>query len=264
MTADILSIDPGIKHLGLCSIESKTELIDDWGNLDLGLFPTEGMITQLSKLPKIYNCNDMLIERQPRINPKMSAFSKEIKMFLTIRKIDYKKNYKIIFYSSKFKNEIYDGDIPDEVLISSRTGKRKKDYDINKDTAVYIVKQIIHKQTDDNIVYFLGQTHKCKRDLADAFLQAISFSRRKNAKKSVVMMRRPSSKQKKYKKYSKSNLKYILVTDYLRNGTDAQEQLNEFMKKYETSIRKAFGVDFDEDDIYEIVPDEFMEDSKEI
>ena len=64
-------------------------------------------------------------------------------------------------------------------------------------------------------------------------------------------MRRPSKKQLNYKKQSKSNLKYILVEDYLRK----EKTLDDFLCDYDVPIKKIYGVDYDLDEIkLEIVP----------
>lgn len=250
----IASIDVGTVHLGFCIIESETEEILVWENIDLGSFPTEGMIEKLSNIPLLWDCETILIEQQPSINAKMKSFSREIKMFLTVRKIDYKKNFNIQFYSSKYKNEVYDGDIP-ESLFETKSGKPMKSYEKTKKTAVYIMKQIIHKQSEDNIAFFMGHTEKCKRDLSDCYLQAISFVRRTKRNSSTIMMRKPSSKQVKFKKYSKSNLKYILVEDYFRKS----KNVDDFIEGWNIYIKKAFGVNYTKLDLKEIIPDEFLD-----
>ena len=107
----VCSFDVGIRHLAFCIINRETEIIENWENIDLGEdYPTENLIIELQKFPQIWDCETILIEKQVRMNPRMNSFSNELKMFLTIRKVDYKKNCDIRFYSSKYKVDFFEKD----------------------------------------------------------------------------------------------------------------------------------------------------------
>ena len=233
----VTSFDVGIRHLAFCIIDDETIL--SWENLDLKDFPTENMITILSKYPAIWDSDVILIEQQPRLNPKMKAFSTELKMFLTIRKYDYNKKCKIMYYPSKYKLEVYDGDdLPEFNNIKQLQRK-------NKEKCRFIMSKIIYKQSIDIIIFYLSNLKSRKDDLGDSYLQGVSYIRRQKKNKKEVYMRRPSSKQLKYKKFSKSNLKYILIEDFIRKD----KTLDDFLIEYNTPIKKLYGIDYDKNEI---------------
>lgn len=240
----VCSFDVGTRHLCFCIINKETEQIEEWENVDLGQdFPTENLITELQKFPQIWDCETILIEKQPRLNPRMNSFSNELKMFLTIRKVDYKKNCDIRFYSSKYKVDFFgkDFDFPPEIY-KTKSGKKMSNYMKTKKEGLCLMKQLIHNQHNpDTITFYLGNTQMCKRDLADSFLQGLSFIRRTKTKRSTITARKPTTRQKKYKKFSKSNLKYIWRTDYAKN----ERLFDEFVNDYGDSIRREFGFNYE-------------------
>jgi hypothetical protein len=240
----VTSIDVGTRHLAYCIVDSEREQILDWDNIDLGPFPTIGLIEKLTKLPQLWEVDDILVETCHSVNPMIKSFSKEIKMFLTIRKVDWKKNCKIHMYSSKYKTQVFGKDyvFPPEIYETVRSKKKMSKYMRTKHEALYITGELLHKQENDDMInYYLGNTKMCKRDLADSFCQAISFIRRTNAGKSIFSMRAPSKKQIKCKKYSKSNLKYILNKEFLSNN----KTIEDFEKEWLIPIQKQYGVYYD-------------------
>lgn len=240
----ICSFDVGTRHLCFCILNRETEQIEEWENIDLGEdYPTENLIVELGNFPQIWGCETILIERQPRMNPKMNSFSNELKMFLTIRKVDYKKNCDIRFYSSKYKVDFFEKDFefPPEIY-KTKSRKAMSSYMKTKKEGLYLMKQLIHNQIDpDVITFYLGNKELNKRDLADSFLQGLSFIRRTKKKRSTITARKPTTRQKKYKKFSKSNLKYIWRTDYANN----ERVFDEFVNDYGDSIRREFGFNYD-------------------
>ena len=159
----ITSFDVGIRHLSFCVIDNDERVLA-WENLDLGDFPTYGMIQLLSKYQYIWDSDVILIEQQPRCNPKMKAFSTELKMFLTIRKYDFDKKCKIMYYPSKYKLEVYqDNDLPEFENIKQLQRR-------NKEKCRFIMTKIIHKQHPDIVIFYLSNVKSRKDDLGDSYL----------------------------------------------------------------------------------------------
>jgi hypothetical protein len=163
----VVSIDPGFVHFSFCIIDSKG-IIHEWQNLDLGNNPVENLITELDNFPMIFECDVVLIENQPKLNPKMQKFAGQIYMLFAIRKIDLKKKYKIIYYNPKNKLKKYAGLIPDFLHIKQLQRR-------NKEKARYILSKLIEYQDYDLIVYYFSNVKSRKDDLADSYLQALSY-----------------------------------------------------------------------------------------
>jgi len=239
----VCSFDVGTRHLCFCIINLETEQIEEWENVDLGTdYPTENLILELQKFPQIWDCETILIERQPSLNPAMKSFSNELKMFLTIRKVDYEKNCDIRFYSSKYKTDFFgkEFDFPSEIY-KTKSGKKMSNYMKTKKEGLYLMKQLIHNQkNEDTITFYLGNTQMCKRDLADSFLQGLSFIRRTRKRVSTITARKPTTRQKKHKKFSKSNLKFIWRTDYANKDM----LFENFITDYQDSVRREFGFNY--------------------
>lgn len=249
MNNTICSFDVGTRHLAFCIIDKATEQIKEWENIDLGQenqFQTETLIQELSKFPEIWDCETVLIERQPSLNPKMKSFSNELKMFLTIRKIDFKKNCDIRFYSSKYKTDFFSDsktfEFPDSIY-KTQNGKKMTNYMRTKKEGLYLMNQLIFIQNNPDIIqFYLGNTQMCKRDLADSFLQGLSFIRKTRRNVSTITARKPTKRQTKYKKYSKSNLKFLW-----RSGES--DSISDFVETYRDSIRRNYGFSFSLDDV---------------
>jgi hypothetical protein len=242
--SSICSFDVGTRHLCFCIINKETEQIEAWENIDLGQdYPTETLIVELQKFPQIWDCETILIERQPALNPKMKSFSNEMKMFLTIRKIDYKKNCDIRFYSSKYKVDFFEKDFEFPIEIyNTKNGKKMSNYMKTKKEGLYLMTHFVsNQQNPDTTTFYLGNTQMCKRDLADSFLQGLSFIRRIKHKKSTITARKPSTRQKKYKKFSKSNLKYIWKIEYNNN----ENVFDDFINDYGESIKREYGFNYE-------------------
>lgn len=245
--SSICSFDVGTRHLAFCIINKETEIIEEWENIDLGQdFPTENLIIELQKFPQIWDCETILIEKQVRMNPRMNSFSNELKMFLTIRKVDFKKNCDIRFYSSKYKVDFFEKDLdfPSDIY-KTKSGKNMTNYMKTKKEGLHLMKQLIHHQNRDIITFYLGNTQMCKRDLADSFLQGLSFIRRTAKKRSTITARKPTVRQKKHKKFSKSNLKYVWRLEYVKN----EKPFDEFIVDYQDSIKREFGFNYDLDQV---------------
>ena len=229
----ILSIDVGIINLAYC-ILNEEKVILHWEVITLCngtvIENCYDMIKQFNERKHLLDIDTLLIEKQPSVNPKMRVMAQSIRSYFMIKSIDYDKKIKIIDWSPKHKLKCYDGPVP-EWKVKSEYSKRKK-------TAVFQCKQLVNLQSLEMQNKF-DKERKKKDDLADSFLQGLSYimfndSKKKNS--SVIIQRAPTSKQKKYNKYSKNNLKFLVIQELnSRNFQKRQINLQDFM---ETRISK--------------------------
>jgi len=160
----ILSFDIGIKNLAYCMIDTETNDILDWNILDCsGTNETLTVIKTLDEINYILEADIILLEKQPSFNPKMRNISTALYVYFTLR-IQHEKNAlcKIMFYQPKYK------------LMCSNTKiehKTKNKYLQNKKLGIEHTRELIKTHQD----FF--EKHKKKDDLADCYLQAISYTK---------------------------------------------------------------------------------------
>ena len=160
----ILSFDVGVKNLAYCLIDSITKDILDWNIIDC----TSSnlilkLITELDSLNHLLESELILIEKQPSFNPKMRIMSTAIFVYFTLRiNHERNKNIKIFYYSAKHKLKLC------EVKLDKPC---KTKYANNKKIAIEQTKILLNGNPFLN--YFLS--YKKKDDLADCYLQALSY-----------------------------------------------------------------------------------------
>lgn len=160
----ILSFDIGIKNLAYCMIDTETNDILDWNILDCsGTNETLTVIKTLDQYNYMLEADIVLLEKQPSFNPKMRNISTALYVYFTLR-IQHEKNEncKIIFYPAKYK------------LMCCNTKiehKTKCKYRQNKNLGIVHTRELINTHND----FF--EKNKKKDDLADSYLQAISYTK---------------------------------------------------------------------------------------
>ena len=104
----------------------------------------------------------VLLEKQPSFNPKMRNISTALYVYFIIRiQHEQNKNCKIIFYSPKHKLKCSD------IVIEH---KSKCKYRQNKNLGIVHTRALLKTHQK----FF--EKHKKKDDLADCFLQALSYN----------------------------------------------------------------------------------------
>lgn len=231
----VLSIDVGIINLGIC-IMDKSRNILFWEVITLcnsnSIQNCRDMVKKFNERPILLDIDVALVEKQPRCNPKMKEMAMAIKTYFVMKSIELDKQVRIVDWSPKHKLNCYEGFMPDF--------NYKDKYTMRKKTAIFHTEQLIKGELDK--FKELYETTKKKDDLADCYLQVLSFFMFKDQKTvGKIFARRPTPKQKKYNKYSKSNLRYLLnseLDDYLNNGinkylnNDKNESLRETVNKF--------------------------------
>ena len=173
----ILSFDVGIVNLAYCIFDSDLLKIIEWEIISLENIKDHcklhvNLITELDKRKQLTNHIDVvLIEKQPSFNPKMRIIAGCLQSYFFIRgMIDAEYKMKVIkFFSPKHKLKCYSG--TELVLI----GKNKSKYSQTKKLGVLICKQklIEYSESDENKELF--EKSKKKDDLADCYLQALTY-----------------------------------------------------------------------------------------
>ena len=160
----ILSVDVGIKNLGVCIIQGRK--IELWNVYDLGAVASP-TTTKLLNLKKSLDPIDMdtvdvvLIEKQPFCNPKMRVISSAMHMYFVMKGVT-----KIVDYSGKHKLKLCMDRDP------SVKGKAAKYYS-NKKRAIETTRDLI-KINDPGFEHVFTSSKK-KDDLADCYLQGLSY-----------------------------------------------------------------------------------------
>jgi len=225
----LLSIDVGIKNLAMCLINTDTNKIVEWdvsgvppGHAD-GLFVC--MRDHLRERAWTLSADVVLIEKQPDKNRGM----KGVQNFLHAYFVIHDKN--TIIYDARHK-------VPDVC------GPGKAMY--NKRKKVAIERTHEHLKTEevnkDWLPLFEGS--KKKDDLADTYLQAMSYINRREVaplkpKSKKIHPRKPTSHQKATK-YSKSNVVWFmkdLGIDKFKKSKRVMKDMGRYFKSPEEVLR---------------------------
>jgi hypothetical protein len=158
----IVSFDIGIKNLAYCMIDTEDKCILDWNILDCsGTNETLRVIKEVDSIDYLKEADIVLLEKQPSFNPKMRNISTALYVYFILR-IQYEmgKNCKVIFYPAKYKLKCCDTKIEH---------KSKDKYRQNKNLGIVHTRELLNSHQD----FF--EKHKKKDDLADCYLQAMSY-----------------------------------------------------------------------------------------
>lgn len=164
----ILSIDVGVKNLGICILDNKS--IQSWDTFNLGLPKSYGTTECLQALKNcletinIDSVDTVIIEKQPYCNPKMRVLSSAMHMYYVMVGIP-----KIIEYSGKHKLKIC-LDLEEKRPSIREKGKR---YYSNKKRAIETCRNLV-KVNDPGWMSVFEKSKK-KDDLADCYLQGLSY-----------------------------------------------------------------------------------------
>lgn len=228
----VVSFDLGIKNFSYCQIEYNSVVagedpdipgvfrsnILDWGVQDLGVSDPSDATIQLVRFldskPGFLKSDIVIIEKQPSFNPKMRTLSHSVQTYFVIRGIVDRELTgstisKVMFFSPKHKLKAYDG--PSIVVQASSVYQR------TKKLGVAYCRSMI-RQDRERTSFFEG--HKKKDDLADSYLQAVYYIKTSFAGSGIdptveppplkkVSAREPTEAQRKRKKWSGPNLKFI-------------------------------------------------------
>jgi len=171
----ILSFDVGILNLAYCIFNTELLKIEHWEIIKLENLKDHGklhvnLITELDKRNHLIDGIDtVLIEKQPSFNPKMRIIASCLQTYFFIRGvIDSENKIGIIkFFSPKHKLKCYNGT---EIAV---TGKTK--YLQTKQMSIIICKEKLEEYSEPDEIKNMFELSKKKDDLADCYLQAITY-----------------------------------------------------------------------------------------
>jgi hypothetical protein len=214
----VLSFDVGIRNLAYCRIEGNT--IKAWGVLDLGVscnatteLMTKALVTTLDGQVEAFKDSfKVIIEKQPSRNPKMRYIEGMICAYFYIKGVQQGSIKTVQSYSPKHK-------------LGKNTKRGLSNYSERKKLGVKRCRRFLEQTVDvnnENLSYF--NESKKKDDLSDSLLQALSFMNNplfeglsideepmtKESMFEDVRGRKPTDKQEKSKRYTKSNIKYFM------------------------------------------------------
>ncbi len=175
----ILSFDVGIVNLAYCIFNTTTKKILHWEVIAMENIKDHNklqvsLITNLDRRPQLLNHIDtVLIEKQPSFNPKMRIISGCLQTYFFIRGVvdaEPTNKIKLIkFFSPKHKLKCYSGP-----ALTLNT-KSKSKYTQTKKMGILIAKEKLKEYLDTSMLPFF-ETHKKQDDLADSYLQAITYA----------------------------------------------------------------------------------------
>lgn len=283
----ILSFDIGVVNMAYCILDSETKNISHWEVFSLcngtEIENTKDLVRKLDERPFVLDCDLVLLEKQPSFNPKMRIMAEAVRSYLIIRGlVDNNKTFKLMNYSPKHKLNCYDKPMPDELKMTEEqkadktTSGKGKLYRIRKKQSIYHCEQLIKDQSEEiKSTYEVAQ--KKKDDLADCYLQVLSYVmfEANKKKQGPIIKRKPTKRQTRYKKYSKNNLKFMLIefldknlaevkiTDFIEcKGKTIDDKLKEFinLKGILKNLKRLYGIDYTNDEIKaELVPSDYLE-----
>jgi len=221
----VLSFDVGIINLAYCIFDSETCKLEQWEVITIDSSNYSKLYINLIKeldARNLLNIDIVLIEKQPSFNPKMRIVAGCLQTYFFIRGVvdcpeGTLKN--VEFFSPKHKLKCYTGP-PIQV-----TGKSK--YTQTKKTGVIIAKIKLQEFEETEQFKNIFEISKKKDDLADCYLQAITYCIfKKCIKNNITVSEIPTFEPKITKIGIKRQIiEYLknyqgLTLDSINNGSD--------------------------------------------
>jgi hypothetical protein len=174
----ILSIDVGILNFAYCIMDSITQKIIHWNILTLcnktEIENCRDLVKQLDQRPEMLQVTLILIERQPKQNPKMRILSETVRTYFIIRSVDRGVNIRVQNWSPKYKLKCCNNSKLDPTELS-KIIRLKSSYQQRKKLSIAHCKLFLLELDQDERFIKLFENSKKKDDLADAFLQVYSY-----------------------------------------------------------------------------------------
>jgi len=279
----ILSFDVGIINLAYCIFDSTTSKITHWGIIDLCDRKSESnkvkfsatvpsgnksiakaandihitLIKSLDNLAFLLEVDYVVIEKQPSFNPKMRIIGGCLQSYFYIRGIVDKNVDKITsieFFSPKHKLKCYTG--PELTLDSNVKSK----YAQTKKMGILIARSKLNELNETSDFKQLFETSKKKDDLADCYLQAITFCLFKKFKSSqnecvlqteneTFSLLNKTQIKKRLKEYLDKHTVILSVNELLNKLEGNQERLKKVLESMDPQLKQSiiakFGKDFE-------------------
>ena len=173
----VLSFDVGIINLAYCIFDTSISKILHWEVINFELSKTNvvdgiytNLIRELDARKHLLDIDQVIIEKQPSFNPKMRIVAGCLQTYFYIRAVvDLDRKIKVEFFSPKHKLKCYTGP---PIIIDSVKSKYSK----TKKMGVLITASKLKEYHETENVIELFEKSKKKDDLADCYLQAVTYS----------------------------------------------------------------------------------------
>lgn len=224
----LLSVDVGIRNLGLCLIDPSTRKIRHWDATGIPPQHSDGLFTCLRDhfrdRPWVLEASKVIIEKQPDKNRTM----KSVENFIHAYFICCDKDVQL--YDARFK-------VPDVV------GPGRAMYLKRKKESVIRCTDFVREHNNEWIEWFLKQ--KKKDDLADTVMQALSYLNSVPVvtaapKKTKKNPRRPTENQTETK-YSRANLAWLYIHGGGSTSAAAAKRFERDLKRYYKSLEEMLA-----------------------
>jgi len=186
-----LSFDIGVKNLAYCLLEvnNSTEYrniqIIRWGVIDLArgqkVKELDLMTIHSRMVEELNDCDffdsnidTVILENQPCLkNPSMKSVQMLLYSTLWLRKLDNIFDIRTMaLFSARNKLDVYDGSEIDMSHLKSKYSRTKK-------LSIEYTKYMINESQQSNGMKEIFEVSKKKDDLADAYLQGLTFIKKK-------------------------------------------------------------------------------------
>jgi hypothetical protein len=172
----VLSFDVGIINLAYCIFDSVTLKILHWEIITLDNTAANysklyiNLIKALDLRPHLLDTDNVLIEKQPSLNPKMRIIAGCLQTYFFIRGVvdsDVNPIKTVEFFSPKNKLKCYTG--------PELTVPGKSRYAQTKQRGVLIAKSKLTEYREPLERLYFFENSKKKDDLADCYIQALTY-----------------------------------------------------------------------------------------
>lgn len=223
-TTKVLSIDVGIRNLGMCLMDTSTKKIRHWDATGIPPQHSDGLFKCLrdhfKDRPWVLEASKVIIEKQPDKNRTMKSVENFIHAYFLCNDKD------VQLYDARHK-------VPDVV------GPGRAMYLQRKKTSVTRCTEFVRETNPEWIDWFLKQ--KKKDDLADSVMQALSYLSSAaplpttTTKKNTP--RKPTLNQSETR-YSRANLAWL----YLNNKHTSDKRFEKDLKRYFKNLEEMLAL----------------------
>lgn len=219
----LLSIDVGIRNLGMCLIDTSTKKIKHWDATGIPPQHSDGLFVCLREhfrdRPWVLESSKVIIEKQPDKNRTMKSVENFIHSYFICSDKD------VQLYDARFK-------VPDVV------GPGRAMYLKRKKMSVVRCNEFIAEYNPEYTEWFNQQ--KKKDDLADSVMQALSYidsvvPASASAQPKKKSPRKPTPNQKETR-YSRANLAWLHI-----HGTDDKKRFDKDLKRYYKDLEEMLS-----------------------
>ena len=229
----LLSIDVGIRNLGMCLMDTRTKKIQHWDATGIPPQHESGLFVclrdHLRNRPWVLESSKVLIEKQPDKNKTMKSVENFIHAYFLCNDKD------VQIYDARFK-------VPDVV------GPGRAMYLKRKKVSVTRCTEFLEEYNPELSQWFLSQ--KKKDDLADSVMQALSYSDTGESSSSSSTTkkknpRKPTVNQTETR-YSRANLAWLHLHGCSSNAV--QKRFDKDIKRYYRDVQEMLA-DFNIEDV---------------